>query len=357
MQQKFNVANLLDKVVEMGVSDLHLGVGVSPVVRINTALTPLSDISPLTVEDVEYFISQILNQQQKDILDVNKEMDLSVALAKKVRFRVNVFFQKGYPAVALRAIPLTVPTLDKLNLPDIVGKLADMKQGLVLVVGPTGHGKSTTIASMIERINTTRAEHIITIEDPIEYVFSNKKSLIEQREMFLDTHSWEVALRAVLRQDPNVVFIGEMRDHESMSAALTIAETGHLVFTTLHTNSAAQTIDRIIDSFPEHQQDQVRIQLSQIIEAVVSQRLVPSPTKGMIPAIEVMLANNAIRNLIRENKTHQIDNVISTSGSLGMFTLEKGLSALVNTGDLDFETAIKYSNNQTELKRLVKEKK
>ena len=268
---KLNVAQLLEQVVKMGASDLHLSMGVSPVVRVNTVLSPLSDFPPLTTEDIEFFLSQILNQEQKDILDVNKELDLSVALGKKVRFRVNVFFQKGYPSVAMRTIPLVVPSLETLNLPPVVNSIADLKHGLVLVVGPTGHGKSTTIAGMLDRINSTRAEHILTIEDPIEYIFTNKKSLIEQREMYLDTHSWEVALKAVLRQDPNVVFIGEMRDHDSMQAALTIAETGHLVFTTLHTNSAAQTIDRIIDSFPEGQQGQVRIQLSQILAAKITE--------------------------------------------------------------------------------------
>lgn len=350
---KFNVAQLLQKVVDLGASDLHLSVGVSPVIRVNTALAPLAEVPPLKVEDVEFFISQILSQEQKDILDVNKELDLSVALGNQVRFRVNVFYQRGYPSVAMRAIPLKVPSLDELNLPPVIGQLADMGQGLVLVVGPTGHGKSTTIAAMIDRINNRRAEHVITIEDPIEYLFANKKSLIEQREMFLDTHSWDVALKAVLRQDPNVVFIGEMRDHSSMQAALTISETGHLVFTTLHTNSASQTIDRIIDSFPEHQQDQVRIQLSQVLEAVVSQRLLPSPAKGMVPAIEVMLATSAIRNLIREGKTHQLDNTINTSGDIGMIPLDKSLAQLVKSKEITLEDAMRMSLKQGDLRRYL----
>lgn len=356
MAEKFNVAQLLEKVVSMGASDLHMSVGVSPVIRINTVLSALPEISPLTVEDVEFFLSQILSQEQKDILDVNKELDLSVALGNKVRFRVNVFYQKGYPSVAMRVIPATVPTIDQLNLPPMIAQLADIPQGLVLVVGPTGHGKSTTIAAMIDRINETRAEHILTIEDPIEYIFPNKKSLIEQREMYLDTHSWEVALKAVLRQDPNVVFVGEMRDHDSIQAALTISETGHLVFTTLHTNSAAQTIDRIIDSFPEHQQSQVRLQLSQVLEAIVSQRLIPSSTKGMIPAIEVLIADTAVRSLIREGKTHQIDNTISTSGNLGMISLDKSLAQLVKESKIEFNDALKVSLNPEELRRLVEEK-
>ena len=355
--QKFNIAQLLEKVVSMGASDLHLSVGVSPVIRINTALSPLPEISPLSVEDVEFFLSQVLSQEQKDVLDVNKELDLSVALGNKVRFRVNVFYQKGYPSVAMRVIPVTVPSMAQLNLPPIIAQLSDIPQGLVLVVGPTGHGKSTTIAAMIDRINETRAEHILTIEDPIEYIFPNKKSLIEQREMYLDTHSWDVALRAVLRQDPNVVFIGEMRDHESIQAALTISETGHLVFTTLHTNSAAQTIDRIIDSFPEHQQSQVRLQLSQVLEAVISERLIPSSSKGMVPAVEILLANSAVRNLIREGKTHQIDNTINTSADIGMISLDTSLASLVKEGRIELNEALQVSLNQDELRRLVEDKK
>ncbi len=351
MAEKFNVAQLLEKVVSMGASDLHLAVGVSPVIRVNTALSAIPEIAPLTVEDVEFFLSQILNQEQKDILEVNKELDLSVALGDKVRFRVNVFYQKGYPSVAMRAISLSVPSMEDLNLPPICAQLSDLPQGLVLVVGPTGHGKSTTIAAMIDRINETRAEHILTIDDPIEYIFPNKKSLIEQREMYLDTHSWEVALKAVLRQDPNVVFIGEMRDHASIQAALTISETGHLVFTTLHTNSAAQTVDRIIDSFPEHQQDQVRIQLSQVLQAVISQRLVPSVSKGMVPAIEVMIATTAIRNLIREGKTHQLNNMISTGGNLGMISLDASLAKLVKGKEVELNDALQVALNQDELRR------
>ena len=355
MAEKFNVAQLLEKVVSMGASDLHLSVGVSPVIRINTALSALPEIAPLTVEDVEFFLSQVLSQEQKDILEVNKELDLSVSLGNKVRFRVNVFYQKGYPSVAMRVIPTTVPTMEQLGLPQMVGQLADTSQGLILVVGPTGHGKSTTIAAMIDRINETRAEHILTIEDPIEYIFPNKKSLIEQREMYLDTHSWDVALKAVLRQDPNVVFVGEMRDHDSIQAALTISETGHLVFTTLHTNSASQTIDRIIDSFPEHQQGQIRLQLSQVLKAVVSQRLIPSSSKGMVPAVEVLLANTAVQNLIREGKTHQIDNIISTSGNIGMVTLESSLAQLVKEGKVEFNDALQESMNKDELRRIVEQ--
>lgn len=353
---KFKVSELLTKVAKMDASDLHLSVGVSPIIRVNTVLQPISEIDPLEIEDIKFFLSQVLSQEQKDVLDVNKELDFSVALGKKVRFRINAFYQKGYPSVALRTIPLKVPTLEELNLPDKLKRLTELEQGLVLVVGPTGHGKSTTIAAMLDQINSTRAEHIITIEDPIEYIFSNKKSLVEQREMYLDTHSWDNALKSVLRQDPNVVFIGEMRDKESMEAALTISETGHLVFTTLHTNSASQTIDRIVDSFPDHQQGQIKTQLSQVLEAVVSERLISSPTKGMVPAIELLIANTAVSNLIREGKTHQISNVISTGGDLGMVPLDHSLASLVNNGDIEFKDALAFAMNKDEVRRLVSKK-
>ena len=338
----------------MQASDLHVSIGSPPIVRINTALTTFTDVDPFTIEDVEYIISQLLNQQQKDILDVNKEIDLSVALSNKARFRVNVFYQRGYPALALRFIPLRVPTIEELHLPPVLESLCDLKQGLVLITGPTGHGKSTTLAAMIERINQTRAEHILTIEDPIEYVFQNKLSLIAQREMHLDTHSWAVALKSVLRQDPNIVMVGEMRDYETVSAALSIAETGHLVFASLHTNSASQTVDRIIDSFPEEQHQQVRIQFSQSLEAILSLRLIPSAAKGVVPAVEILLANSAVRSLIREGKSHQIDNVISTSGNLGMVSLEKSIAELVTANDVDLKEAVRYSSKPDELRRYLK---
>lgn len=351
---KFNVTQLLEKVVELSASDLHLTVGTSPVVRINRQLQPLQDYPPVTIEDVEFFLSQVLNQEQKDLLEINKEVDFSVALGSKARFRVNAFYQRGYPSVALRMIPLVIPNLEALNLPPVLNALCDLRQGLVLVVGPTGHGKSTTLASMLDRINESRAEHIITIEDPIEYMFVNKLSIVEQREMFLDTHSWEVALKSILRQDPNIVLIGEMRDFDTISSAITIAETGHLVFATLHTNSAAQTIDRIIDSFPEKQQQLVRLQVSQILEAVISMRLIPSEEKGLVPAIELMLATEAVKNLVREGKTHQLDNVISTSANLGMISLNQSLSNLINSKVITVGDALNVSPDPDSLKRILK---
>ncbi len=353
---KLNVTQLLEQVLKLNASDLHLSIGQAPVVRINTKLQQLSDYEPLSLEDMDFFLSQILEREQIDILDVNKELDFSVALGTKARFRVNAFYQRGYISVAMRLISMKIPSLKDLNLPPIVEKFCDMKQGLVLVVGPTGHGKSTTIAAMIDHINSTRAEHIVTVEDPIEYTFMNKKSIIDQREMFIDSHSWDVALKSVLRQDPNVVMIGEMRDEETMSATLEISETGHLVFGTLHTNSAAQSVERIISSFPEAKQNQIRVQLSQVLEVIVSQRLIPSTSGGIVPALEIMLATDAVRNLIREGKTHLLDNAIQTAANQGMVTLERNLATLVDAGTIDVSDAMKYTMRPEELRRLLKAK-
>lgn len=349
-----NVSQLLEKVLTLNASDLHLAVGLPPFVRINTVLGPLPDSEALAEDDVHFFLSKVLTEEQKNILEVNKEVDFSVSLSNKARFRVNAFYQRGYPSVALRVIPMVIPQLESLNLPEVLVKLCTIKQGLVIVCGPTGHGKSTTIASMIDHINNVRSEHIITIEDPIEYIFTNKLSLVEQREMYLDTHSWDGALRAILRQDPNVVFIGEMRDMETMQSVLKIAETGHLVLTTLHTNSASQSIDRMISVFPETKQGQIRLQLAQTLEAVISQRLLPSEEKGVVPAIELMLGSDAVRSLIREGKTFQLDNVIGTSSNVGMIGLEASLALLVNKGDITDETAMRYANNPEFLRRLLR---
>ncbi len=349
-----NVAQLLEGVLNLNASDLHLSVGLPPIVRVNTVLSQMKDNQPLSVEDIQFFLTKVLTEEQKNILEVNKEVDFSVALGNKARFRVNAFYQKGYPSVALRVIPMIIPRLDSLNLPPILARLTELKQGLILVVGPTGHGKSTTIASMIDVINETRAEHIITVEDPIEYIFTNKKSLVEQREMYLDTHSWDAALRAVLRQDPNIVFIGEMRDTETIQSTLTIAETGHLVFATLHTNSAGQSVDRIISSFPEVKQIQIRQQFAQALEAIVSQRLLSSQTQGAIPAIELLLATDAVRSLIREGKSYQLDNVIATSANFGMMSLESSLALLVEKGDVEADEAMRYATNPELLRKLIK---
>lgn len=354
MATRLNATQLLEKVLDLKATDLHLSVGAEPHVRINTLLRPLEEYGHLSTDDIEYILSQILNAKQREILDVNKELDFSISLGQKARFRVNAYFQKGYPAIALRYIPIKIPSFEELNLPAGLENLCNLKQGLVLVVGPAGHGKSTTIASMLDQINKSRAEHIITIEDPIEYIFADKKSLVEQREMYLDTHSWDVALKSILRQDPNIVFVGEMRDSETIKAVLQIAETGHLVFTTLHTNSAAQTIDRIISSFASEKQDEIKAQLAQVLEVVVSERLIPSETHGVLPAFEIMIENDAISNLIREGKAHMIDNVINTSGQQGMISLEKSMAEMIKEGLINFEDAVKFTDRPNELKRLVR---
>lgn len=353
---KINATQILEKVVDMDASDLHVSVGAKPHIRINTVLKPLDEYPVMTPDDVEFLISQLLDTKQRELLDINKELDFSIALGQKARFRVNAFFQKGYPSVSLRYITIDIPTFEELHLPPIIGSVCNLKQGLVIVVGPAGQGKSTTIASMIESINKTRAEHIITIEDPIEYVFFNKLSLIEQREMYLDSHSWDVALKSVLRQDPNIVFIGEMRDSDTIRSAMQIAETGHLVFTTLHTNSAAQTIDRIISSFEAEKQNEIKSQLSQVVEVIISQRLIPSAKMGSIPACEIMIKNDAISNLIREGKAHMIDNVINTSAQYGMVSIEKSIANLILSGAVSLEDGLKYSTRPADVKRLVDKK-
>ncbi len=353
---QINATQLLEKIVNLDASDLHISVGARPHVRINTVLKPLDEYPVLSVDDIEYLMSQLLDSGQRELLDINKELDFSIALGEKARFRVNAFFQRGYPSLSLRYITIDIPTFEQLHLPPIINSVCNLKQGLVIVVGPAGQGKSTTIASMVENINKTRAEHIITIEDPIEYVFSNKLSLIEQREMFLDSHSWEVALRSVLRQDPNIVFIGEMRDTDTIRSALQIAETGHLVFTTLHTNSASQTVDRIISSFEAEKQNEIKSQLSQVIEVIISQRLIPSAKEGSLPACEIMVKSDAIANLIREGKAHMIDNVINTSAQYGMISIEKSIANMVLTGLVTMEDALKYSTRPADLKRLVEKK-
>lgn len=350
---KFAANEILEKALNKGASDVHVTVGTAPILRINGRLVKMDEYTPFEVSDVEYFTKQLLTQEQQEIFAVNKDLDFSFSLGRASRFRVNTFYQRGYPALALRVIPYRIPSLEELGLPSLFDNFAALNQGLVLIVGPTGHGKSTTLAALIDRINSQREAHIITIEDPIEYVFQNNRSLIDQREMYLDTHSWEVALRSVLRQDPNVVLIGEMRDYETISSAITIAETGHLVFASLHTNSCSQTIDRIIDVFPEVQQAQVRAQLSSVIEAVVSQRLIPSLKGNLTPAVEIMLATPAVKNLIREGKTHQIDNVISTSSDLGMLSLERSLASLVLNNAISYEEALKFTIKPDELGRLT----
>lgn len=345
---------LLQQTIDLKASDLHLIAGVPPTVRIDGQLKTLPDSGILTSETVSILLKQVLSGEQFERLTVNKELDFSLSFSDKARFRVNAYTQKGALSAAFRRIPLEIPTLESLKLPKIVNNFTTMRQGLVLVTGPTGHGKSTTLAAVINEINKIRSSHIVTIEDPIEFVFKPISSIISQREMRSDTHSWQVALRSVLREDPDVVLVGEMRDFETISSALTIAETGHLVFGTLHTNSASQTIDRIVDVFPEDQQNQVRLQLSSVLEAVFSQRLVSSTAGGRVVAHEVMLGTNAIKTSIREGKTPQIDSIIQTSLEAGMSTLEYSLANLVKSGQVSLEVAQEWTVKPEELNRLVR---
>ena len=349
-----NLKELLQLAVERGASDLHIISGIPPTLRINGELTVVANEAVLTPDAIAAFLKEILTSEQFERLAVNKEIDFSLAFSEKARYRVNAYTQKGSFAASFRQIPLEIPTIDKLNLPNILHSFTNLKQGFILITGPTGHGKSTTLAAMIDEINHNRATHVITIEDPIEFIFKSDKSIISQREMRNDTHAWQIALRSVLREDPDVVLVGEMRDYETIAAALTVAETGHLVFATLHTNSAAQTVDRIVDVFPEEQQKQVKLQLSNVIEAVFSQRLVPSLQGGRLVAYEVMLGTTAIKTAIREGKTHQIDSILQTSHEIGMNTIETSLAALVKTGKISLEVAQSYSLRPEQLTRLVR---
>lgn len=349
-----DIKQLLQNTVDTNASDLHLISGIAPNLRVEGELIPLTNEGILTPDIITELLKGILTAEQFERLKVNKEIDFSLSFSDKARFRVNAYTQKGNLAAAFRRIPLEIPTIDALGLPKIIHSFTTLKQGLVLVTGPTGHGKSTTLAAMINEINLSRGTHVITIEDPIEFIFKPAKSIISQREMGQDTHSWPIALRSALREDPDVVLVGEMRDYETIAAALTVAETGHLVFATLHTNSAAQTIDRIVDVFPEEQQGQVKLQLSNVIEAVFSQRLIPGTTKKRVPAYEIMLGTTAIRTSIRDGKTHQIDSILQTSLEIGMNTLEYSLANLVKNGQLTLETAQSWSVRPEELSRLVR---
>lgn len=333
---------------------MHLLTGVAPTLRIDGVLAPLSNFGVMTPDAVSELVSQSVTSEQLSKISIDKELDFSLPFSDKARFRGNIYTQKGSLAASFRRIPLEIPAIDSLGLPKIIHSFTGLRQGLVLVTGPTGHGKSTTLASILNEINANRLCHIVTIEDPIEFVFRSQKSIVSQREMNSDTHSWQVALRSALREDPDVVLVGEMRDYETIAAALTVAETGHLVFATLHTNSAAQTVDRIVDVFPEEQQKQIRLQLSSVIEAVFSQRLVAAIPKGRVLAYELMLATNAIKTSIREGKSHIIDSILETSTEAGMVTLEKSLADLVREGKITLDSAQDWSLRPELLSRLVR---
>lgn len=348
------IETLLEDVIRKKASDLHLQVGLPPMLRIDGTLTPVAGSKPLDEEAVEKLVFAILDQDQQQILMKDKEFDFSFAFGDLGRFRVNAFHERGNLAAALRLIPNEIKTIAELGMPGVVNNFATYPRGLVLVTGPTGSGKSTTLAALIDQINTDKSHHIITIEDPIEFTHKSKKSVVVQREVHYDTYSFSAALRSSLRQDPDVVLIGEMRDLETISAAITIAETGHLVFATLHTNSAAQSIDRMIDVFPPHQQSQIRAQLANILMAICSQRLVPMIGGGRAVAAEILVATPAVRNIIREGKTHQLDAVIQTGGDQGMQSMDKTLVSLVQAGQVTYEEARNFAVDLGEFDRMMR---
>jgi twitching motility protein PilT len=350
-----NITEVLDLAIKRNASDVQISVGYPVMIRIDGSLIAISDnlISPNNAEEL---ILPVLSDQKKELLEVNREVDLAYAHENddNARFRINAYYTRGNLSAAFRLIPSTIRTIEQLNLPPMYNQFANLTQGLVLVTGPTGHGKSTTLAAILQAINNTRAVHMLTIEDPIEYIFPKGKAVIDQREMHDDTHSWTIALKSALRQDPDVILVGEMRDYETIASTITLAETGHLVFATLHTNSASQTIDRIIDVFPENQQAQIRTQLANILEAVVAQRLIPLQEGGRRAVSEIMMGNPAVRNLIREGRTHQLDNVIRTSADVGMVSLESSLVKLVREGMITMERAQEFAVHPEEVVRLLK---
>lgn len=347
------LAELLALTQKEQASDLHLSVGHPPVFRVGGSLVPLIKRKGLTSQDTELFAQSMMTEDQYQRFLTEKEIDFSYN-SDGARFRVNVFFETGNVSCALRLISTEIRTIEELNLPPILHDFAKASQGFVLMTGPSSHGKSTTLAALIDEINNERADHIITIEDPIEYIFKDKRAIIDQREVLQDTWSFARALKSTFRQDPDVIMVGEMRDAETIQTAITAAETGHLVFATLHTNSAAQSIHRIVDSFPPEQQGQIRAQLSGSLLGVVSQRLIPRIQGGMIPACEVMISNAAVANLIRENKIHEIPLVIETSVEAGMISLNRALALLVKQKEISLENALSYSLNPLELKILIK---
>jgi twitching motility protein PilT len=352
-QPQIRIEPLLDEVLRRDASDLHLQVGLPPMIRIDGALTKVENPMVLGPNDVRTLAYSVLDEKQRKMLEEDLELDFSFAYGNLARFRVNAFHEKGNLAVALRLIPTKIRTVEELGLPPVINTFTEYPRGLVLVTGPTGSGKSTTQAAMIDKINTERAVHIITIEDPIEYQHHHKKSIIVQREVHFDTLTFGAGLRSALREDPDVILIGEMRDLETISTAVTLAETGHLVLATLHTNSASQSIDRMIDVFPPHQQQQIRIQLSNVLQAIISQRLIPMVGGGRVAAAEILVVNSAVRNIIRDAKTHQIDAVIQTGAEAGMQTMDTTLVKLVHEGKISYEVARGFAVNLEEFERLM----
>jgi twitching motility protein PilT len=352
LDYKKEFEELVGVVVKEAASDLHLSTGRYPTIRVGGFLIPLMNKKVLTEEDTQGFMSVVLSADDRETFLKNKEIDFSYS-TKEARFRGNGYFQQGSISFAFRLIPKKIRSFEELNLPKALESFCDRQQGFFLVVGPVGHGKTTTLAAMVERINQTRAEHIVTIEDPIEYIYEQKKSVIDQREVRIDTIDFAAALRSVFRQDVDVILIGEMRGNDTMATAVTAAETGHLVISTLHTNNAAQTINRIIDSFPGAQQDQIRIQLASTLTGIFSQRLVPRISGGLVPAYELLISNPAVQNLIREKRVHEINTVIETGAELGMIDMNRSLAELVRKGEITVENAYLYSPNPKILERLI----
>lgn len=353
MDHKIELENLVETVIKEGASDLHLAEGRHPSIRVAGFLIPLVKKPAVTRADIEGMLTVLLNPEFKKRFMETKEIDFSCSFGDIARFRGNGFFQQGKISIALRLIPKKIRTLPELNLPPALEQFTRKQQGFFLVVGPVGHGKSTTLASMIEMINQSRSEHILTIEDPIEYMYEPKKSVIDQREVRIDTDDFHSALISMFRQDIDVVLIGEMRGIDTISTAVTAAETGHLVFSTLHTNTAAQTINRIIDSFPPGQQDQIRVQLAGSLTGIFSQRLIPRISGGLVPAYELLISNNAVANLIREKRIHEVNTVIETSSGEGMIDMNRSLAELVRTGQITVENAYMHSPNPKTLDRLI----
>ena len=350
---KGELEDLIEIVATEGGSDIHLSVGSHPMIRVAGSLIPLLKKPQLSPDDALGFAAALLSKEQMQEFLEAKEIDFSFAHKGGVRFRGNGFFQRGGVSIALRHIPNVIRSFQELSLPPILESFAARPQGFFLCVGPVGQGKSTTLAAMIDLINSTKAEHIVTIEDPIEYIFEPKRSLIDQREIRVDTADFHTALHSAFRQDVDVIMVGEMRNPETISTAVTAAETGHLVLSTLHTNTAAQTIDRIIDSFPSGQQDQIRVQLAGSLLGIFSQRLIPKISGGLVPAYELLINTNAVSNLIRERRTHEINTVIETGTEHGMIEMNRSLAELVHKGEVSVENAFAYSVNPKGLKRLL----
>lgn len=348
-----NIMELLQQTVDSKASDLHITVAVPPIMRINGRLERMGEYSLLPKDTVD-LVNQLLTDSQMRELEEKGELDLSFSNAGLGRFRVNVYKQRGSYGIAFRVVALRVPSMEELGLPPVLKSLAGSNRGLILVTGPTGSGKSTTLASMIDYINQNRSCHILTLEDPIEYLHKHNKSIVNQREIGNDSQSFASALRSALRQDPDVILVGEMRDLETISIAITAAETGHLVMSTLHTVGAAKTIDRIIDVFPPHQQQQIRVQLSSVLDGIISQQLLPKEdNSGRIAAHEIMVSNTALKNLIREGKTHQIQNLIQTGAKAGMVTMDYSISNLYRKGIISRETALEYCVDKEMLDRYL----